>query len=54
MPDHIFIQKCLDLLGLGKMVGRCRGVGLGAVVFQNGIAHGHAFVTDVSSGIIAG
>jgi hypothetical protein len=36
------------------MVGSGRGMRFGAVVFQDGIADGHALIADVSPGIIAG
>jgi hypothetical protein len=54
LADHVLVEEGLDLLRLGQVVGRGRGVALGAVVFQDGVADGYAFVADVGPGVIAG
>jgi hypothetical protein len=54
LPDYVFIQEGLHFLRLGQVVGSGRGMRFGAVVFQDGIADGHALIADVSPGIVAG
>src|SRR5581483_7292691 len=54
LADDVLVEEDLDLLRLGQVVGRGGGMGLSAVVFENGVADGHALVADVGSRVVAG
>src|ERR1019366_3809610 len=54
LANHILIEKGLNLLRLRQLIGMGSLWGRRAVVFQDGIAHRHALVADVSPRIIAG
>ena len=54
LPDDVFIEEGFDFLRLRKLVGNRRRRSRGAIIFEDGVAHGHAFVADVSPGIVAG
>jgi hypothetical protein len=53
LPDHILIEKLLDLKGFGDLIRR-PGRRLDLVVFQNGIADGNALIADICPRVIAG
>jgi hypothetical protein len=53
LPDHVLIEKFLDLKRLGDLVGR-PGRWLDLVVFQDGIADGDALIADIRPRIVAG
>jgi hypothetical protein len=53
LPDHVLIEKLLDLKGLGDLVGRTRRR-LDLVVFEDGIADGNALIADICPRVVAG
>ncbi len=54
LADDVLVEERLHFGGLGQMVRRRRGMGIAAVVFQDGIADRDALVADVGARIIAG
>ena len=52
LPDHILIQKRLDLLRLRQVGRRGARLGLGPVVFQDRVAHRNALIADIGPRII--
>ena len=54
LADDVFVEERLRLSRLGQLVGRGAGLGLGTVVFQNGIADGDALIADVGARIVGG
>jgi len=53
LPNYVLIQKLFYFQRFRDLIGSA-GRSLDLVVFENGIAHGNAFVADVGSGVIAG
>jgi hypothetical protein len=54
LTDDVLVEKRLDFLRLGQVIGSSRGVGFGAVVLEDGIADRDALVADISPGIVTG
>src|SRR5579859_658463 len=54
LADDVFVEEYLDFLRLGQVVGRGCRLRLGTVVFQDGVANGHALIADIGPRIIAG
>src|SRR5208283_4200824 len=54
LADDVIVEEAFDLGGLGKMAGSGGGSGVAAVVFEDGVADGHALVADVGAGVVAG
>ena len=54
LADDVLVEECLDLLRLGQMRGRGAGLGLAAVVFEDGVADGDALVADVGARVVGG
>ncbi len=54
LADHIFVEKGLYFKRLGKMRRRCAGLRFAAIVFEDGIADGDAFVADIRARVVAG
>src|SRR5258706_15983675 len=52
LPDHILVQVLLQLQWLRELVGGAIGL-IVAIVFQDGIAHRDALITDVGTRIVA-
>jgi hypothetical protein len=54
LADYVLVEERLDLLRLGKMIRSGRWTGFGAIIFEDGIADGDAFIADIGPRIIAG
>src|SRR4029077_17311965 len=54
LADDVFVEESFDFLRLGQVVGSGGGMRFAAIVFQNGVADGNAFVANIGTGIIAG
>ena len=54
LADDVVVEKAFDFLRLGQVAGGGGGSGFAAVVFEDGVADGHALVADVGAGVVAG
>ena len=54
LADDVLVEECLDLSRLGKLIRRCGRLGFGAIVFQNGVADGNAFIANVGARVVGG
>ena len=52
LANHVLVEECLYLGRLRQMIGSSGGMGLGSVIFKNGIANRNALVADVSARIV--
>src|ERR1700682_697538 len=53
LSDDVFVEERLHFLRLRQLVRDRSRRSRGAVVFEDRVAHRHAFVTDVCPGIVA-